>query len=203
MASRADQAESRVSPACRHCHPWHITCSLPDRHDPVTQLGHAGAVVPARGPRQQPGQCLHDRVQAGQSHPQAGQAATDYQVVGGVLGESNVNAVRTMVEMIDMLRKYETAQRAYRPKTTPLVTRATTWGDSSDPCPLQLSVRDAGAAAQSRRHREQPVQREHRGLQRTRVDFQDPLYQTIRTPGTVGSQGTTIPTRERPAGAVT
>ena len=42
----------------------------------------------------------------------APEAATDYQVVGGALEESNVNAVRTMVEMIDMLRKYETAQRA-------------------------------------------------------------------------------------------
>jgi len=42
----------------------------------------------------------------------APEAATDYQVVGGALEESNVNAVRTMVEMIDMLRKCETAQRA-------------------------------------------------------------------------------------------
>jgi len=42
----------------------------------------------------------------------APETATDYQVVGGALEESNVNAVRTMVEMIDMLRKYETAQRA-------------------------------------------------------------------------------------------
>ena len=42
----------------------------------------------------------------------APEQATDYQVVGGALEESNVNAVRTMVEMIDMLRKYETAQRA-------------------------------------------------------------------------------------------
>jgi flagellar basal body rod protein FlgG len=33
-------------------------------------------------------------------------------VVGGALEESNVNAVRTMAEMTDMLRKYETAQRA-------------------------------------------------------------------------------------------
>ena len=33
-------------------------------------------------------------------------------MVGGALEESNLNAVRTMVEMIDMLRKYETAQRA-------------------------------------------------------------------------------------------
>ena len=32
------------------------------------------------------------------------------------------------------------------------------------------------------------------GFKRTRVDFQDLLYQTIRTPGTAGSQGTTIPT---------
>lgn len=39
-------------------------------------------------------------------------AATEIQVVGGALEESNVNAVRTMVEMIDMLRKYEAAQRA-------------------------------------------------------------------------------------------
>jgi flagellar basal-body rod protein FlgF len=44
----------------------------------------------------------------------APEAATDYQVVGGALEESNLNAVRTMVEMIDMLRKYETAQRAIR-----------------------------------------------------------------------------------------
>jgi flagellar basal-body rod protein FlgF len=42
----------------------------------------------------------------------APEAATDYQVIGGALEESNVSAVRTMVEMIDMLRKYETAQRA-------------------------------------------------------------------------------------------
>ena len=42
----------------------------------------------------------------------APEAATDYQVVGGALAESKVNAVRTMVEMIDMLRKYETSQRA-------------------------------------------------------------------------------------------
>ena len=41
------------------------------------------------------------------------------------------------------------------------------------------------------------------GFKRTRVDFQDLLYQTIRTPGTAGSQGTTIPTRERPPGALT
>ena len=32
------------------------------------------------------------------------------------------------------------------------------------------------------------------GFKRTRVDFQDLLYQTIRTPGTARSQGTTIPT---------
>jgi hypothetical protein len=36
------------------------------------------------------------------------------------------------------------------------------------------------------------------GFKCTRVDFQDLLYQTIRTPGTAGSQGTAIPTRERP-----
>ena len=41
------------------------------------------------------------------------------------------------------------------------------------------------------------------GFKRTRVDFQDLLYQTIRTPGTAGSQGTAIPTRERPLGALT
>jgi len=40
------------------------------------------------------------------------EAAKDYQVVGGALEESNVNAVRTMVDMIDMLRKYEAAHRA-------------------------------------------------------------------------------------------
>jgi len=32
------------------------------------------------------------------------------------------------------------------------------------------------------------------GFKRTRVDFQDLLYQTLRAPGTAGSQGTTIPT---------
>lgn len=32
------------------------------------------------------------------------------------------------------------------------------------------------------------------GFKRTRVDFQDLLYQTFRAPGTAGSQGTTIPT---------
>ena len=32
------------------------------------------------------------------------------------------------------------------------------------------------------------------GFKRTRVDFQDLLYQTYRAPGTAGSQGTTIPT---------
>jgi len=32
------------------------------------------------------------------------------------------------------------------------------------------------------------------GFKRTRVDFQDLLYQTLRTPGSAGSQGTTIPT---------
>jgi flagellar basal-body rod protein FlgG len=32
------------------------------------------------------------------------------------------------------------------------------------------------------------------GFKRTRVDFQDMLYQTYRAPGTAGSQGTTIPT---------
>jgi len=42
----------------------------------------------------------------------APEPAKDYQVVGGALEESNVNAVRTMVEMIDMLRRYEAAQRA-------------------------------------------------------------------------------------------
>jgi len=38
--------------------------------------------------------------------------AEGYQVVGGAVEESNVNPVRTMVEMIEMLRRYETAQRA-------------------------------------------------------------------------------------------
>jgi flagellar basal-body rod protein FlgG len=32
------------------------------------------------------------------------------------------------------------------------------------------------------------------GFKRTRVDFQDFLYQTYRAPGTIGSQGTTVPT---------
>lgn len=32
------------------------------------------------------------------------------------------------------------------------------------------------------------------GFKRTRVDFQDLLYQTFRAPGTAGAQGTTIPT---------
>jgi flagellar basal-body rod protein FlgF len=40
------------------------------------------------------------------------EAARDFQVVGGTLEESNVNAVRTMVDMIDMLRKYEATHRA-------------------------------------------------------------------------------------------
>ncbi|HTY79027.1 MAG TPA: flagellar basal-body rod protein FlgF [Candidatus Bathyarchaeia archaeon] len=40
------------------------------------------------------------------------EAARDYQVVGGALENSNVNAVRTMVDMIDLLRKYEAAHRA-------------------------------------------------------------------------------------------
>lgn len=39
------------------------------------------------------------------------EAAKDYQVAGGALEESNVNAVRTMVDMIDMLRKYQAAHR--------------------------------------------------------------------------------------------
>ncbi len=38
-------------------------------------------------------------------------AARDFQVVGGTLEESNVNAVRTMVDMIDMLRQYEATHR--------------------------------------------------------------------------------------------
>jgi flagellar basal body rod protein FlgG len=33
-------------------------------------------------------------------------------VVGGTLEESNVNAVRTKVDMIDMLRRYEATHRA-------------------------------------------------------------------------------------------
>jgi flagellar basal-body rod protein FlgG len=37
--------------------------------------------------------------------------AADYQVLGGTLEESNVNPVRTMVQMIEMLRHYESAQR--------------------------------------------------------------------------------------------
>jgi flagellar basal-body rod protein FlgG len=37
--------------------------------------------------------------------------AADYQVVGGTLEESNVDPVRTMVQMIAMLRHYESAQR--------------------------------------------------------------------------------------------
>ena len=32
------------------------------------------------------------------------------------------------------------------------------------------------------------------GFKRTRVDFQDLLYQTYRAPGTIGAQGSTIPT---------
>ena len=32
------------------------------------------------------------------------------------------------------------------------------------------------------------------GFKKMRVDFQDLLYQTIRAPGTIGAQGTTIPT---------
>ena len=32
------------------------------------------------------------------------------------------------------------------------------------------------------------------GFKGSRVDFQDLLYQTLRTPGTAGSQGTTVPT---------
>src|SRR5262249_32839080 len=39
-------------------------------------------------------------------------AARDVHVVGGTLEESNVNAVRTMVDMIDMLRKYAGTHRA-------------------------------------------------------------------------------------------
>ena len=39
------------------------------------------------------------------------EAARDVQVVGGTLEESNVNAVRTMVDMIDMLRKYAATHR--------------------------------------------------------------------------------------------
>jgi flagellar basal-body rod protein FlgG len=38
--------------------------------------------------------------------------AEGFQVVAGAIEESNVNPVRTMVEMIEMLRRYETAQRA-------------------------------------------------------------------------------------------
>lgn len=40
------------------------------------------------------------------------EAAKDVHVVGGTLEESNVNAVRTMVDMIDMLRKYGATHRA-------------------------------------------------------------------------------------------
>jgi flagellar basal-body rod protein FlgG len=39
-------------------------------------------------------------------------AAREYRVVAGALEESNVNAVRSMVEMIELLRSYESAQRA-------------------------------------------------------------------------------------------
>lgn len=38
--------------------------------------------------------------------------AANYQVVGGALEGSNVDTVRTMVSMIEMLRSYESAQRA-------------------------------------------------------------------------------------------
>jgi flagellar basal body rod protein FlgG len=38
-------------------------------------------------------------------------AAADYRVLGGTLEDSNVNPVRTMVQMIEMLRHYESAQR--------------------------------------------------------------------------------------------
>lgn len=38
--------------------------------------------------------------------------AADYQVVGGAIEGSNVDTVRTMVAMIEMLRSYESAQRA-------------------------------------------------------------------------------------------
>jgi flagellar basal-body rod protein FlgF len=38
--------------------------------------------------------------------------AQDHQLVGGALEDSNVNTVRTMVQMIEMLRGFESAQRA-------------------------------------------------------------------------------------------
>ena len=42
----------------------------------------------------------------------APQPAKDFEVVAGALENSNVNAVETMVSMIDVLRRYEAAQRA-------------------------------------------------------------------------------------------
>ena len=42
----------------------------------------------------------------------APQAAREYEVVAGSLEGSNVNSVETMVNMIELLRKYEAAQRA-------------------------------------------------------------------------------------------
>ena len=38
--------------------------------------------------------------------------ATDFHVVAGALEDSNVGSVRTMVQMIELLRSYESAQRA-------------------------------------------------------------------------------------------
>lgn len=42
----------------------------------------------------------------------APQPAKDFEIVAGALETSNVNAVETMVSMIDILRRYEAAQRA-------------------------------------------------------------------------------------------
>jgi flagellar basal-body rod protein FlgF len=39
-------------------------------------------------------------------------AASDYRIVGGAIEGSNVDPVRTMVEMIELFRSYESAQRA-------------------------------------------------------------------------------------------
>jgi flagellar basal-body rod protein FlgG len=61
------------------------------------------------------------------------EAARDFQVVGGTLEESNVSAVRTMVDMIDMLRKYAARHRAIQAHDESAPPSATARGAGSHP----------------------------------------------------------------------
>ena len=61
------------------------------------------------------------------------EAAREVQVVGGTLEESNVNAVRTMVDMIDMLRKYAATHRAIQARDNSLPSSAIARGVRSHP----------------------------------------------------------------------